>query len=267
MLASPLEPEELSALSYRTRTWLAQPKFDGCRALWDGQRIHSRSGKPTIKLHPEVQAELLKYFFGVPLDGELYNHGNDFEQNVSGARTGKEMCYHVFDMPTSEGFQDRLTHLRTLFSGLDLKNIRLAETVQLTSEDVTGPTGYLQAFVGSGYEGIILRDPNARYEYKRSHGLIKIKPWRTLEAVVIGVEPGKGKHLFRIGALRVQERADDAAACKFDCMVGTGLSDSDREHPLDWWLLRGVTIGYQELTRYGTPRFPRLLKIGEKVST
>ncbi len=75
----------------------------------------------------------------------------------------------------------------------------------------------------------------------------------TAEAVVIGHEPGKGKHKGRVGAL----------LCKLpngkQFSVGTGLSDAERQAPPA--IGETITFRYQELTDGGIPRFPSYLGV------
>src|SRR5438132_928553 len=82
----------------------------------------------------------------------------------------------------------------------------------------------------------------------RSARLRKVKSFRDAEAVVVGHEPGKGRHQGRLGALLV-EMADGT---KF--AVGAGFSDAEREAPPP--VGSTITFRYQELTDGGVPRFP-----------
>lgn len=54
-----------------------------------------------------------------------------------------------------------------------------------------------------GGEGLMLRKPGSLYEGKRSSTLLKVKSFYDAEALVVGHEPGKGKHKGFCGALRV----------------------------------------------------------------
>lgn len=64
----------------------------------------------------------------------------------------------------------------------------------------------LDFLVTDGAEGVMLRKPTSLYELRRSHNLLKHKPFNDAEGVVVGYtsgrETGRGsKHLGRIGAL------------------------------------------------------------------
>jgi DNA ligase-1 len=99
-----------------------------------------------------------------------------------------------------------------------------------------------------GGEGLMLREPNSKYEVGRSTTLYKVKNFKDADAIVIGHQPGAGRHKGRLGALLV--RLADGT----EFAVGTGFSDAQRETPP----AVGATINfrYQELSDAGVPRFP-----------
>ncbi len=64
----------------------------------------------------------------------------------------------------------------------------------------------LDNFVNHGAEGVILRNPASRWECKRSHSLLKVKPFNDAEGRIIGFTSGRetdrgSKLLGKIGAL------------------------------------------------------------------
>src|SRR5205823_14491049 len=99
-----------------------------------------------------------------------------------------------------------------------------------------------------GSEGLMLRRPASMYEAGRSTSLLKVKTFKDAEALVIGHEPGAGRHKGRLGALLVQL----ANGVRF--AVGTGLSDVQRLNPPA--IGSTITFRYQELSDAGVPRFP-----------
>lgn len=231
-----------------------QRKLDGIRGLWDGYDFWSRSGKPlagTASLLPEMR----EHFSGVRLDGELWHPDMGFEEissRVRGKRGGVE--YWVYDTPSQQMYESRMIFLEGLFhssykfSYTDLEDVRLLSTQMLHSN---GPIQeMLERAVSRGWEGLILRLPSSLYEHKRSKGLLKCKLWISALARIIGTVPGKGKHLGRMGALCVE-----SVGFGWSCKVGTGFTDREREQ--DWLLGRIINMEYQELTKYGVPRFPR----------
>ena len=80
--------------------------------------------------------------------------------------------------------------------------------------------------VAGGYEGIMIKDPTAPYECKRSVAWLKLKPFIEVSLTVTAVEEGTGKNIGKLGAL-VCEGEDDGKLIKVN--VGSGFSDSDRD--------------------------------------
>lgn len=75
-----------------------------------------------------------------------------------------------------------------------------------------------------GREGVILKDPSAPWEDKRSQYFIKMKAEKVCELRVVGVVEGEGKYAGMLGALTC------ATECgKLKTNVGSGFSDADRK--------------------------------------
>ena len=79
--------------------------------------------------------------------------------------------------------------------------------------------------IEGGYEGIMIKDPMAPYECKRSYAWLKLKPFIEVSLGVTHVEEGTGKHEGRLGAL-VCSGQDDSKQITVN--VGSGFSDDLR---------------------------------------
>ncbi len=228
--------------------WWMSEKLDGVRAIWDGERLVSRTGKEFcapawfIKDLPE----------DVVLDGELWEGRGLFQQTCGKVRTKinpewSGIKYVLFDCIAGGGFESRITKLRELnLPG----HVEILE--QIKCSGLEHLTRYEQRIINAGGEGVMLRKADSIYENKRSRALLKVKRMQTDEAVVIDYEDGQGRNEGRVGAL----------LCKFRdkiIAVGTGLSDNDRECPPDKGEV--VTFSYFELTDAGMPRFPVFLAV------
>jgi DNA ligase-1 len=128
--------------------------------------------------------------------------------------------------------------------------------------------------IEGGYEGIMIKDPEAGYECKRSAAWLKLKPFIEVSLEVVDVEEGTGRNIGRLGAV-VCEGLDDGKQIRVN--VGSGFTDSDRD---SFWASRDSLFGQivevraDAVTRNqdGTYslRFPRFLrfrgfKVGEKI--
>ena len=81
---------------------------------------------------------------------------------------------------------------------------------------------YMKDVIEKGYEGVMLKDPDAKYECKRSVSWLKIKPFIEVSLTVTAVEEGTGKNEGRLGAL-VCEGVDDGK--RIIVNAGSGLTD------------------------------------------
>lgn len=245
-----------------------QPKLDGIRCiaiLADGEvTLWSRTRKRITGV-PHIARKLEQMLVGhddMILDGELYNHDykSNFEKIVSFVRQetpadGHEVVqYHVYDMVTTVGFQDRYAFLGDFFSSKKEYQdpVRLVETIRVSAEDEI--MDYFDAFRKQGYEGAMVRNAESKYVNKRSYDLQKVKEFDDAEFEIFGVEEGRGKLQGHAGAF--QCRTADGKL--FLAKMSGELSNLKRyfdDHTL--WAGKKLTVKYQGLTgANGVPRFP-----------
>lgn len=127
-----------------------------------------------------------------------------------------------------------------------------------------------------GFEGIMIKVPDAPYECKRSTSWLKQKPFIEVSLTVVGIEEGTGKNEGRLGAL-ICEGVDDGKTIAVN--VGSGFTDDQRA---EYWDDRDSMVGQiveiradaatisQDSTETWSLRFPRFLrfrgfKAGEKI--
>ena len=91
--------------------------------------------------------------------------------------------------------------------------------------------------IAGGYEGIMIKDPDAGYITKRSVSWLKLKPFIEVSLAVTDVEEGTGKNVGRLGAL-VCSGQDDGKDIVVNC--GSGFSDDNR---IEYWNCRTDLIG------------------------
>jgi DNA ligase-1 len=120
--------------------------------------------------------------------------------------------------------------------------------------------------VAGGYEGIMIKDPDATYECKRSVAWLKLKPFIEVSLTVVGLEEGTGKNAGKLGAL-ICEGTDDDKFIRVN--VGSGLTDVLRE---DIWADQKSVMGQvvevradaatrnQDSEDVFSLRFPRFLR-------
>ena len=147
------------------------------------------------------------------------------------------------------------------------------ELVDLDSEEGQARYREINALaIAGGYEGIMIKDPNAVYECKRSVAWLKLNPFIEVSLTVVETEEGTGRNVGKMGAL-VCEGQDDGKDIRVN--VGSGFSDQQRE---DFWNCRTegevVEVRADAVTQNqdGTYslRFPRFIRfrgfqVGEKI--
>jgi len=177
----------------------SQPKLDGIRAIYEEKKFHSRK----LKIFPHLD-HLIKELNGINLilDGELYCHGLNLEvisgivqkETLSEADivTLNKIKFMVYDIVNDEIYSKRLEFLKKFFKEKNFKNIVFVETKLISSKEEAKIEH--DQFVSKGYEGLILRNSNGKYEQNsRSYSLQKYKVFDDSEFEVIDFTEGKGK--------------------------------------------------------------------------
>jgi DNA ligase-1 len=250
--------------------WWMSEKLDGVRAYWNGKHLISRLGNRFYAPKWFTQG-----WPSIPMDGELWIGRGLFNQTVSCVKKltpvdeeWMKIRYLVFDLPSlGKRFEQRVVEIRKVIRASLRENIAGVSQVECTGIDMM--QRHLGIVLRHKGEGLMLREPGSLYVPKRSKTLLKVKQWQTADGIVIGHEPGKGKHKGRLGALvvslrpigrecvgltaghkllKIMERDDTTVN------VGTGFTDYEREHPPRKGSV--ITYKFQELTQDGIPRFP-----------
>ena len=106
-------------------------------------------------------------------------------------------------------------------------------------------------------EGIIIRQRGCPYIPGRTEALIKLKPWITQMAEIVGMNEGLGKNHGSLGALIVEL----TNGIQVKVGGGPGLSDECRKNfwnNKNIWLRKSVVIRYRELSDTGVPLQPQI---------
>lgn len=225
--------------------WWQSEKLDGVRAYWNGSEFISRQGN--IFHAPDwFRAGLPTH----PLDGELWIARGMFQKTISIVKRldwgdgAKLVKYVVYDMPHLVcSFEDRMEALEQVCLASSSKILKYhAQTpckgrLHLKQE--------LDQVAALGAEGLMIRKPGSFYEAQRSTTLLKVKPFKDAEAVVIGHKPHR-KHKDMMGAVVLRM----PSGVEFD--LGSGFSFDVRRNPP----ALGATISYSytELTDEGKPK-------------
>jgi DNA ligase-1 len=122
----------------------------------------------------------------------------------------------------------------------NLPNIRVLEHELVDLDTEAGRNLFKEInrdAIDNGYEGIMIKDPDAPYECKRSTAWLKLKPFIEVSLTVTAVEEGTGRNVGKLGAL-VCEGIDDGKGISVN--VGSGFTDANRD---DYWTSREEVVG------------------------
>lgn len=223
--------------------WLCSEKLDGVRAMWNGKgQLLSRGGL----VLPAPKSFIENFPRGVILDGELWIARGMFSDTVSVIRTRadwsavKFQTFDVFSRTVRDfSYIDRLSFLETLphVQTVDQKRLVGSGAIQYTLERV----------LAEGGEGLVIRDPNAKYSPGRKSaglsGMLKVKPMQDEEATVLCVDLLPGRR----GSVLVK----DALGCEF--RISAGFRDVGKHAPPAVGAV--ITFGFSE--RHPDTRVPK----------
>jgi DNA ligase-1 len=280
---------------------LIEVKLDGVRVITivrvDGRvDMFSRNGKELANF-PHIAEQISAVVkktpppYDVVLDGEIMSSSfQDLMTQVHRKSDVKanDAVLNLFDFIPLENFEqgswDRSQMIRSQMvqawvntHQADLPNVKALsfEKVDLATDE--GQLRYKEInaqAVAGGYEGIMIKDPEAGYECKRSVAWLKLKPFIEVSLEVTDVEEGTGKNVGRLGAF-VCTGMDDGKLITVN--VGSGFSDDNR---IEFWNSRDNVIGNivevradavtQNQDGTYSLRFPRFLRfrgfeVGEKL--
>lgn len=230
---------------------LIEVKLDGVRVLTivypDGRVDQfSRNGKELVNFeHVKQQFAAVagRLTAATVFDGEIMSSSfQDLMKQVhrkSDVAAG-DAVLHLFDVIPLKDFQEGICRLpqkersRWLTDWFEanmnaLPNITVLDQALVDLDTERGQKlfrMYNKSAVENGYEGIMIKDPKAIYECKRSTAWLKLKPFIEVSLEVVDVEVGTGKNEGRLGAL-VCEGDDDGRRIRVN--VGSGLSDDQRD--------------------------------------
>ena len=244
-LAKPYDHKYLTkfnGLGYYSR------KFDGKRMYYLDDIAYSRDNKicrPAPISHITAQISACRELRDFVTDGEVLYFNEDYSENFKKAISltsrierspeCERLYYVIFDLihgdffrveEEYEAFVDTYEKLKVKLEAkpiegrCDLLKTKLPNVyIAKQSNDLFEFTNHPQY---KDWEGLMLRDAGAPYQYKRTDKLLKIKQWQDIECRVVGVKAGIGKHLGRLGALIVDYKGYVVA-------VGSGFNDQERE--------------------------------------
>lgn len=278
---------------------LLEVKLDGVRVVtvvYPGGRVDqfSRNGKELVNFE-HIKKQFQKTVTGITepvvFDGEVMSHSfQDLMKQVHRKSdvNATDAVLHLFDFLPLDDFEkgqwtqrqvDRSQKLRD-WKALwreETPNIKILDQIEIDLDTKEGQQQFKEIntmAIQGGYEGIMIKDPEAIYECKRSASWLKLKPFIEISLEIKDVEEGTGRNAERLGAF-VCAGQDNGKQITVN--VGSGFSDDNRT---EFWASRDSLVGQVVEVRAdaitqnqdGTYslRFPRFLRFrgfdpGEKI--
>jgi len=178
-----------------------EAKLDGLRCVAVKSKgevtLYTRSGT-VLETLPRIKSAIEDLAADdIVLDGEVM--GEDWSESASVVMSSKskkddsKMLFHAFDLISIEDWkrQKSETHYRARL--LDLQMV-LGDTAgtpfryvkSVMANDEQDLREFYSGCLEEGYEGVMLKDIGAPYQWKRSPAILKLKPVATEEGMVVG---------------------------------------------------------------------------------
>lgn len=246
--------------------WLVEYKYDGMRILAhvteDGIEYYSRSGIVQPKFRGVFDEALLE--IRKETDGDFWTDGEvlapTFQETMNARKSDADtsnLVYRVFDLVYAKDWADqksrvgnlaRRDNLEFLLRDLTEGNVQLSEGILCKTRKQV--EDFYNRLLASGAEGVIIKDPDAPYYWKRHKAWTKYKPVWTADLTLLGMYEGSGKYEGMLGGFQLEGELEDGTVVRADC--GSGFNDADRE---DFWknkekyIGKTIEIEYQEVTK------------------
>lgn len=236
-------------------------KLDGIRVITkvypQANRVeqYSRTGKELVNFE-KIRNQILDniHLFNEPtvLDGEVMS--SSFQDLMKQARRLEDVqtddaILHLFDMIPLHDFEAgicKLTQTERTSKLIELFESAKCPTIQIVGQeiidlDTTEGFDRFQTInklaIEGGYEGIMLKDPEAFYELKRSSAWLKLKPYIDVTLTLLHLEEGTGKYVGKLGAFVC---AGEDSNKYIQVSVGSGFTDKERQ---DFWASKDIFVG------------------------
>lgn len=278
------DPKTLSAMP---EEFVVEPKLDGMRLIAEkvsgvltlrtrnGKVVegYNRLAKELVEIMPDncvLDGELMSSEFMEKVeentqentDDEIYQTDRECFQNLmsDAFRKGsnKDGIYNVFDIipysewkshETTQPLTDRKEWLYSL--GDCFENIKIVKSTRVfhksNPKDLERLSELFKAFLRLGYEGAMVKNATATYNFSRNNNLLKMKIFKSADLEVLRVCEGDadGKYKGTLGAVVVDYKG-------YEVNVGSGFDDKTRDyywkHPEEI-IGKMIEVSYQSESR------------------
>ena len=175
-----------------------QPKLNGVKCFIkkvdeDTISYQSSGGKQYENLHHHFDSIFLpSLMIGEELDTEIYLHGASLQEIQSATKKENELSKYLqvwaYDMVEEGTFQYRMESLKEVHKRIHHHRFEMCPTIGgIQGHEAIYRTN--KVMVEKGYEGSIIRHPQAPYEQgKKSRYVLKLKDFHDTEFPIVGID-------------------------------------------------------------------------------
>jgi hypothetical protein len=141
---------------------------------------------------------------------------------------------------SQEKYKYRFTKLENIVNENNFKHLELVESLKVNS--IEEAKEYANNQIKNGFEGAILKSLDSVWKDGTSKDMLKLKQILDIDLLCVDVELGNGKYEGKIGSLMLESKCS-----KIKVSVGSGMTDKDRELPIDYYIGKVIEVQYNEL--------------------
>jgi DNA ligase-1 len=269
------------------RPMWVEPKFDGLRGVIIlPTRASGIPGRALTRTGMDVPNATFigkelggsAEFEGMVLDGEFLATNWNYTQSIVKTQTihphAHTLQFHVFDLLSIVEWEHRCcvrplelryADLARRIDNYDAERVKLVPHVVVNDEEQV--RFCMKKLCEAGYEGAMLKDPTAKYLFKKTDVWLKVKPFFEADLRITGLVEGRGKYKGSLGALEVAGTVEwKGQQLGIMGEVGTGFDDATRKRLWEAGeQCKGcfVEVEFQEITEDGKMRFPSFRRLRE----
>lgn len=205
VLLAPNKQPDWSEVFDGNKVWWVSVKMDGTRCIILNGKAYTRAGKRfpnprvDILLRPLLD---LSAQYGYWFDMEIYDHMMEHHAQHNAVLMAHDkaipptMCARVFDGGSSHDwevpcstYRDRFDRIAPIVQGCGSERCTVVQ--QLYVSDIETLQHLFHSALESGYEGLMVRDPDVLYKHGRATlkeaSIFKMKPFETKDGRIIEV--------------------------------------------------------------------------------
>ncbi len=228
------------------KSYYVEPKYDGVRIIMmyhEGiLQVFTRNGKRQPRLESYLQ-EKCNFTGSILLDSECFleNWNTTTSTLFNLISDYRKLKFYVFDIldynvymkkGATPSLQIRKQQLKEYLP--TLKNNQFVQVPDYLLSNLESIKAIYESYISRGYEGVILKESDSPYVYRRSKFWLKVKQVDFATYLCIEILPGTGRLRNTLGSIVVQDKNG------ITFKVGSGFTDEMRNY---YWAHKNEILG------------------------